>query len=214
MAPGQILIELVLPIVSVAATILGAFIVKKRRDRKKAEACKTDNLHYRVESLEQKLTTLTDAYVVDMQHIKAKTDNGDRQLRSEIESVNERVTVAKSEMAYVPSKGEMERHVDQGCKVLRAEFQTLIADANNSLQDDLENKMIDTARKIGEDAEHDVEIGMVDVRKEINKKIQEYDLAITKWVKKTLEDKMTAPSLAATCSPSDDIEPDDDDLNP
>ncbi len=204
MAPGQILIELVIPIVSVAATILGALVIKKRRDRRKAKACETidmtanlDDHRNRIGALEHIAQTNESA---SRQYVEAQIQSAVNNLRAEIECVNERT----------PSKGEMERHVNDGCVnvlqrlnnetgKLRAEFATLIADATNSVRNDLESKMLDTAKKIGEDAESDVEIGMVDVRKEINKKLQEYDLAITKWVGKKMEDyQLTLRAAHAT----------------
>ena len=223
MAPGQILIELVLPVASVAATILGAFIVKKRRDKKKAEACKidaADGHRLRIETLENAVNTLTHSVLVcsTEEKVEGQIREANDRLRLDIAAWDENKS----------SKGEMERHVDEACRILRVEFQTLVANATNSVQDDLENKMINTAKKIGEDAERDVEVDMVDVRKEINKKLQEYDLAITKWIGKKMEDYQLTLQGAfaaaqhdvkeddseAMCDASDDIEPDDDDTNP
>ena len=171
MAPGQMLIEIVIPIVSVAVTIVGALIVKKRRDRRKAEACKTidatanfDHHRNRIETLETMINNLTHSDLVCATEEKVE---------GQIREANDRLRLDISQWdENKASKSEMERYVDDG---------------HTSILGTLRAEMLDTAKKIGEDAESDVEYDMRDVRKEINKKLQEYDLAITKWIGKKLE---------------------------
>lgn len=205
MAPGQILIEFVIPIVSVAATIVGALIVKKRRDRRKAKACETidvdanlDEHQHRIKVLENAVNTLTHSVLVCATEEKVE---------GQIREANDRLRLDISQWdENKASKSEMERHVDEGCSsVLRS----------------LRAEMLDTAKSDVE-VEVEVEVDMTDVRKEINKKLTEYDLAITKWIGKKLEDYQTTlqASFAAAqhdvqdeamCEKCDDVEDEDED---
>lgn len=240
MAPGQILIEFVIPIVSVAATVLGIFVVKKRRDKKKAEACKTidmaDNHQLRIESLENMINTLTHSVLVCATEEKVE---------GQIREANDRLRLDISQWdENKPSKGEMERHVDEAMIGLRGEFCKSIAntvkkphpdeesdstiaveldearaswrkDIDNKIEDavaevssrcavewrkDIDKKIQETVQKIAADddglPDDYFEMSGVFIRKEINKKIQEYDLALTKWVKKQIEDHQ--PTVKAT----------------
>lgn len=270
MAPGEILIQVIIPIASIAATALGAFVVKKRRDKKKLAAGERAGMLSRIEDLEQKLDTLTMSVLLcateekvdgeirratnklrsdiagwdetNRDTIEREIQSAADNLRTEIECVNNRVhdvytkeQIERHMRENVPSKGEMERHVNEGCESVlrrfRREFQTLVdpdSIAMSSLRSDLEKKVLDAAEKIAADAESDVEVDMKDVRREINKKIQEYDLALTKWVKKKVEDhqpkmdgavafndKINIPQHGVAVEPSDatalvDEEPDYD----
>lgn len=186
MAPGQILIEFVIPIASVAATIVCALIVKKRRDRRKAKTCKTlneaDNHRLRIESLENAINNLTHSVLVcaTEEKVEGQIREAHNRLRLDIAGWDENKV----------SKLEMERHVDDGCaSVLRS----------------LRAEMLDTAKSDVE-VEVEVEVDMTDVRKEINKKLTEYDLAITKWIGKKLEDYQ--PTLQGAFAAQHDVKED------
>jgi len=233
MAPGQILIELVIPFASVAATILGAFVIKKRRDKKKAEACRTFDMAHdhlqRIESLENKINTLTHSVLVCVSDKKMKSEIQDAvtDLRVEIECVNGR-------NLDLPAKGEMERYVDEACKRMLEHIgkctdldtvQILIEQAKN----DVQNRIEEAVKKIAADEESDstleveldearaawrkdidkkIEDAVAEIssrcaiewRKDMNRKIQEYDLALTKWVKQQIENHQPMMKVPDTFS--------------
>lgn len=235
MAPGEILIEVIIPIASVLVTALGIFVVKKRRDKKKLAKGKTVDLLQRIESLEKRMADVVDAYVtqtVSKQQIKKEIESASENLRVEIECVNSRIH-------DVPTKGEMERHVNDACKRMLGkinEVRSVVAACADKrtvevmieqAKTDMQNRIQEAVKRIaaetpdpGGDEEvgkqivdSAVEIGSrcaVEWRKDINKKIQEYDLALTKWVKEQIKDLQLKPPTMKLVSEEIDIERDPD----